>query len=92
MKRENRADGSIYVSPVKREETRSVPLKHARVYGTDGKEVDRKRLSELLRKPILALCSVDGKQVDPLHLRLIKDQTLIFVGPIPKSSTFLVEP
>jgi hypothetical protein len=38
----------------------------------------------VLRKPTPALLSIDGKPVDPMHLRLVKDGTLIFVGPTPK--------
>src|SRR5262249_38498881 len=91
-KREDLDDGKIQLVPVKRKETRNVSLKDVHVYGTDGMEVDRKRLSKMLQKPTLALCTVDGKPVDPLHLRLVKDGTLIFVGPTPKAVKYTLEP
>lgn len=88
----NDGTGSIRIVPERREETRTVPLKEVKVYGTDGKEVDAKRLPELLGQPVPALCSADGKAVDPLHLRLVKDGTLIFVGPTPKAGTYTFGP
>ena len=77
-------DGTVRITQAPREETRTVPLKEVKVYGTDRKEVDEGLLSRLLRQRVPALCSTDGKQVDPLHLRLVKEGTLIFVGPVPK--------
>jgi hypothetical protein len=71
------------------EVTRHIPLKDVQVYGTDGKRIDPKAVLGLLRKEVLALCSINGDPVDPIHLRLIKAGTLIFVVPreqiFPKS-------
>jgi RNA polymerase sigma factor (sigma-70 family) len=55
-----------------------------RVYDTAGKRVDSKVLAKLIPKEIPALASVNGKKVDPLHLRLIKEGTLVLVLPQPK--------
>jgi hypothetical protein len=52
------------------------------VYGTDGKRIDAKKLPELLRKEIPVLVAKDGKMVDPFHLRLIKEGSLIVVPPV----------
>ena len=84
--------GSVRIVPVLREESRSVSLKEVKVVRADGKEVDVKQLPELLVRPLPALCSADGKVVDPLHLRLVKDGTLIFVGPTPKVVPFTTVP
>jgi RNA polymerase sigma factor (sigma-70 family) len=51
-----------------------------RVYTTKGKPVDTEDLPGLLKAETLALLVVDGP-LDALHLRLVKDGTLIFVLP-----------
>jgi RNA polymerase sigma factor (sigma-70 family) len=55
-----------------------------RVFDTVGKRVDSKALAKLIPREIPALASVNGKKVDPLHLRLIKERTLVLVLPQPK--------
>jgi RNA polymerase sigma factor (sigma-70 family) len=57
-------------------------LKEVKVYDTHGKRVDHKTLAEQLRGETPALVSEDGKPVDPLHLRLVKEGTLVFVLPV----------
>jgi hypothetical protein len=52
-------------------------------YDTKGKKIDLKELVKRLEKEAPVLASNDGKPVDPLHLRLIKDDTVILVLPIP---------
>jgi RNA polymerase sigma factor (sigma-70 family) len=54
-----------------------------RVFNMKGKPVDRKKLPGLLAEETLALVSADDKPVDPLHLRLYKEGTLLFVLPPP---------
>jgi RNA polymerase sigma factor (sigma-70 family) len=54
-----------------------------RVFDVHGREVDWAFLPKLLGKEVLALAAV-GERVDPLHLRLIKEGTLVFVIPHPK--------
>ncbi len=58
-------------------------LDAVQVYDTKGKTVDPKDLSRLLKGEIPALVSADGRPVDPLHLRLVKEGTLVFVLPLP---------
>jgi hypothetical protein len=51
-------------------------------YDRSGKEIDAKRLAQLLAKPTVVLQSVDGKPVDPFYLRTVKEGTLILSMPI----------
>jgi hypothetical protein len=55
-----------------------------RVFDARGKELDAKEWPRLVKGETLALVAVDGRPVDPLHLRLIKDGTLVFVLPAPR--------
>jgi hypothetical protein len=64
--------------------TRRFDPDEVRVYDTAGKKVEAKALAGLLGKEIPALASADGKKVDPLHLRLIKEGTLVLVLPKAK--------
>jgi RNA polymerase sigma factor (sigma-70 family) len=57
-------------------------LKEVKVYDTQGKLVDHGKVAEHLRGETPALVSADGKPVDPLHLRLLKEGTLVFVLPV----------
>jgi hypothetical protein len=58
-------------------------LKEVHVYDVKGKAVDKKTLAKLLPKETLALVAVQGMPADPLHLRLVKEGTLLFVLPVP---------
>ena len=66
-----------------REHIQRLDPREVRAYDAHGKEVDAKDLPTLLKRETLALY-VSGDKLDPLHLRLIKEGTLIFVGPPPK--------
>src|SRR5262249_49817852 len=63
--------------------TREFDLKDVQAFDTRGKKLDAKALKKALSKEVPALMSADGKPVDPLHLRLIKDGTVILVLPVP---------
>ncbi len=52
-----------------------------RVHDTKGRAVDANELRKRLRSETLALISADGRPVDPLLLRLYKEDTLVFVLP-----------
>ncbi len=56
-------------------------LDEVKAYDTRGKVVQPKKLPELLKGETVVLVSADGKPVDPLYLRLVKDGTLVFVLP-----------
>src|SRR5262249_26037303 len=53
------------------------------VFDPGGKPVARKELRKLLKREPLALVAADGGVVAPLHLRLIKEGTLVLVLPAP---------
>src|SRR5262245_7395971 len=49
--------------------TRVSEVPGARVFGTDGKPIDPKRLPDLLKKKTAVLVSADGNPIDPFYLR-----------------------
>ncbi|HKB40998.1 MAG TPA: hypothetical protein VKD72_31515 [Gemmataceae bacterium] len=57
-------------------------LDRPRAFDRSGKEVDAKRLAELLKKPAVVLLSSDGKPVDPFYMRTIKEGTLTLVAAV----------
>jgi hypothetical protein len=59
-------------------------LDDVKVLDTKGKEVDKKDLPKLLKEETVAMASLCGQPVDPLHLRVLKDGTLTFILPVPK--------
>jgi RNA polymerase sigma factor (sigma-70 family) len=58
-------------------------LKDVKISDMKGKRIDAKELPKLLNKEIVALIAKDGIEVDPLHLRLLKEETLLFLLPSP---------
>ncbi len=91
---EYRSNSAIKVDPgandaggayemVWREQTYRLDIKEVKVYDTAGKEIDAKAVRHLLSKETLALYTY-GEKVDSLHLRTVKDGTLIFVYLPPK--------
>ncbi len=60
-------------------------LDDIQVMDTKGKEVDKKELPKLLKEETVAMASLWGQPVDPLHLRVLKDGMLTFVLPMPKT-------
>ncbi len=79
----------VYASP-----TRHYKPQDVEVYDIRRRKLDNKTLPQLLQKEIVALLLVGSREIDPLHLRLIKEDTLIFVvpaltGPPPVGMTAL---
>jgi hypothetical protein len=74
------ATATRYVPVVERVE-RVLALAETPVYDIEGKRVEPARVRKLLRQATPVLISRDGKMVDPFHLRLIKQDTLIIVPP-----------
>jgi hypothetical protein len=68
----------------------SHPLDGVAVFDTKGELVARKELFRLVKGETPALVSADGRAVDPLHLRIVKPGTLIFV--LPKPAPVAAEP
>src|SRR5262249_7571464 len=58
-----------------------LPAKHVEAYGMDGKPIAAEKLAKLLEKERTVLLSVDGKKVDPFHLQLYKEDTIVLVPP-----------
>jgi hypothetical protein len=56
-------------------------VEKVKAYDTRGKVVETKKLHGLLKGEVVVLVSADGKPVDPLYLRLVKEGTLVFVLP-----------
>jgi RNA polymerase sigma factor (sigma-70 family) len=68
---------------VQRTETqRAYKAEELRAYGTDGERLGVKAMMRRLRQEVPVLLSADGREVDPLHLQLIKDGTVILVLPV----------
>jgi hypothetical protein len=58
-------------------------LAEVKVSDGTGKRIDPFVLPKLLKAETPALVSVDGRPVDSLHLRLVREDCLVFVLPIP---------
>ena len=65
-------------------QSQTYKLEEVEVFDTKGRKLDQKEVAERLKQETVALASLTGQKVDPLHLRLIKDGTLVFVLPLPK--------
>ncbi len=78
----DRPPAMVY-KPVTRLVEASFAPSEVKVYDTAGTVVGAKKLRGLLKGEALALIAADGQPVDPLHLRLVKEGTLVFVLPAP---------
>ncbi len=67
------------VSPVEL----SYDLKEVQVFDTKGKEIGEKELAKLLKDEVVAVATFGDQRPDPLHLRILKEGTLVFVLPLP---------
>ncbi|MGH7226102.1 MAG: hypothetical protein ACRELF_23045, partial [Gemmataceae bacterium] len=54
-----------------------------RVQDAKGLKVEEKELRKRLKKPTVVLISADTQPIDPLYLRLYKEDTLVLVLPTP---------
>ena len=59
----------------------SYDLKEVQVFDTKGKEVGKKELEKLLKEETVAVAAFGDQPPDPLHLRILKEGTLIFLLP-----------
>ena len=59
-------------------------LDKVQVFDNKGKKVASKQVRQLLKKETVALVSLWGQKVDPLHLRVLRDGILVFELPPPK--------
>jgi hypothetical protein len=56
-------------------------LADVKVEDAKGKKIDESELAKLLKKETVAMASLHGEPVDPLHLRVLKEGTLVFTLP-----------
>jgi hypothetical protein len=55
--------------------------KHVGAFTVDGRTIPADKLEELLAKERSVLVAAEGKKVDPFHLKLYKDDTIVLVPP-----------
>jgi hypothetical protein len=56
-------------------------LADVNVTNVNGKKIEDSDLAKLLKKETIAMASLHGEPVDPLHLRVLKEGTLVFALP-----------
>jgi hypothetical protein len=61
--------------------TAELPAKHVEAYTAGGERIETEKLAKLLAKERTVLVAMDGKKVDPFHLQLYKDDTIVLVPP-----------
>ncbi|MBP3955894.1 hypothetical protein J8F10_11415 [Gemmata sp. G18] len=69
---------------IQQDVAKSVPLtevKELKVYTADGKEVTVADAMKKLAKGGTVVVSADGKKIDSRHLKLFRDDVLVFVSP-----------
>jgi hypothetical protein len=64
---------------VGREQVMLLEMKNVRGFGTDGRRIETNAIAERLKKEIPVLVSANGQPVDPFHLQLIKEGTIVLV-------------
>jgi hypothetical protein len=62
-------------------------LADVKVVNSRGKTIEETDLAKMLKKETVAMASLHGEPVDPLHLRVLKEGTLVFALPAPKTTT-----
>jgi hypothetical protein len=72
-------------------------LAEIRAYDVKGNVIDRKKLPALLKEQTLVLAAADGRPVDPWHLRLYKENTLVLLlsepaAPAPPTAPLSAPP
>jgi hypothetical protein len=70
-----------YYDRVYSDQSRQFELALVKVYDSHGKKLDVKTMRKLLKGEKLALVYPDGQELDPLHLRVLKEGTLLVVLP-----------
>lgn len=61
----------------------SYDLKEVQVFDTNGKEVEKEKTAKLLKDETVAVACFGDQPPDPLHLRILREGTLVFVLPLP---------
>jgi RNA polymerase sigma factor (sigma-70 family) len=68
----------------------SYDLKEVQVFDTKGEEVEKKDLAKLLKDETVAVASFGDQPPDPLHLRILREGTLVFILPPPPADNLPV--
>jgi hypothetical protein len=74
-----------YYEPVQTEQHIQIESRETiPAYDTTGKRIDAATLARQLKKETPVLIAMDGKMVNPYHLQVVKEDTVIFVpsGPL----------
>jgi hypothetical protein len=58
-----------------------LPAHVVQAYTVDGKAIEAAKLGEMLAKDRTVLIALDGKKVEPFHLELYKEGTIVLVTP-----------
>ncbi len=58
-----------------------LPVKDVQAFTAEGREIPAEKLATLLAKERPVLAALDGKKVDPFHLKLYKEDTIVLVPP-----------
>jgi hypothetical protein len=58
-----------------------MPAKDVQAFTAEGRPISAERLATLLAKERAVLVALDGKKVDPFHLQLYKEDTIVLVPP-----------
>jgi hypothetical protein len=66
--------------PVYEKRRVALDAKDVQVFGSDGKRIKAKDVRALLKKSTAVFVSADGKEVDPLYLRLVREGGLVVVA------------
>jgi hypothetical protein len=66
-------------------EPTTYPLKNVQAFGVDGKKLDAKVLAERLAKDTPVVVSVDGKEVRPLYLKALNENTVVLILKQPET-------
>jgi RNA polymerase sigma factor (sigma-70 family) len=67
--------------------TQIYDLEKVQVFDSKGQKIDVKELPKLLKEETVAMASLEGQRVDPLHFRVLKEGILTFVFPPSKRSS-----
>jgi len=61
--------------------TAEIQAKFVEAYTVDGKAIAADKLATMLAKERAVIVALDGKKVDPFHLQLYKESTIVLVPP-----------
>jgi hypothetical protein len=98
MKCDVQADGSQVCRPVsvkrssRTEITEEIDAAEVQAFTVDGQEVSADELASRLAREVPVLVSGDGKSVDPLYLKIIRDDAIVLVVPVVQPAAPVIMP